>query len=265
MKEIIIGLLEISCWPMERPQAYGCFHICFMLIGFELCAILAWIFKDLGEKGSRILLGICGGVLLISELYKQLLYGFCVGEAGYDWSVLPFQLCSLPMYLCIISAFMSDGPLRRALYSFMGFFNLLGGAISFFEPSGLLHSYWTLTLHSCIWHMMLVFVGLWLCISGKAGREKRDYFAAVRLFLIFSVLAFCINLALRKIGGGAVNMFFLGPTPNPIIVFSWIAEHIGWAAATAVYIPAVCFGSYIVFRIQHFASFRFKKYADTLN
>ena len=142
--------------------------------------------------------------------------------------------------------------MRRSMYSFMGFFNLLGGGISFFEPSGLLHSYWTLTLHSCLWHMMLVFIGLYLCFSGRAGFTIGSYKSGAKMFLALCVAAFCINLLLRNISGGEVNMFFIGPSNNPIIVFSAIAEIVGWYAATAVYIPAVCLGAYMIFSAQSF-------------
>lgn len=243
-------LLYMTAWPMEAPRAYGLFHLSFMMLGFALCGFAAWKLRGLGEMGSKRLLVSVGAFLAICEVYKQLLYYFCIGDPGYDWDVLPFQLCSLPMYLCIIAPLLPRGRLQQTLYSFMGFFNLLGGGISFFEPSGLLHSYWTLTLHALIWHMSLVFVGLYLCFSGKAGARIDDYRRAAKFFLVLCAVAFAINLALWEVSGGAVNMFFLGPSDNPIIVFSDIAEHFGWFTATAVYIPAVCLGAYFVFAAQ---------------
>ena len=67
---------------------------------------------------------------------------------------------------------------QRAMYSFMVLYNLLGGAIAFAEPSGLLHGHLFLTIHSCVWHMLLVFVGLFLCMSKRGGTQKGDYKAA---------------------------------------------------------------------------------------
>jgi len=252
MREALIDLLNMTAWPMVEPEAYGTFHICFMLIGFEICALLAWILRGAGERSCRWILLSCGVVLFLSEIYKQCLYFYCIGDEGYDWSVFPFQFCSMPMYLCLISAFLKEGSLRNTMWSFMGFFNLLGGAISFFEPSGLLHGYWTLTLHSCLWHMMLVFIGLWLCMSGRAGYNLRDFISAAKMFLVLCAVAFCINLVFRGVSGGEVNMFFIGPSPNPIIVFSWIAGKFGWFTATVVYIPAVVAGAYIVYMISCF-------------
>ena len=167
MRSFIEELLRMTMWPMTKPPAYGAFHISFTLIGFALCYFAAWKLRKLGEKGSRALLFGCGAFLLITELYKQLLYYYCLGDAGYDWDILPFQLCSIPMYLCLAAPLLKKGRVQKSLYSFMAYFNLLGGAISFAEPSGLLHSWWTLTFPSLLWHMCLVFIGLFLFGTGR--------------------------------------------------------------------------------------------------
>ncbi len=243
-------LLYMSAWPMEPPKAYGAFHLCFMLIGFAICAFAAWRLRNIGEKSSRMLLLSCGVVLLCFEVYKQLFHCVCLWDGEYNWGIFPFHFCSAPMYLCIIAPLLREGRLRSALYSFMGLYNLLGGAIAFFEPSGLNHDYWTLTLHAYIWHMMLVFIGLYLCFSGKTGIEKRCYRDATACFLVLSSIAFCINLCFAGISDGRLNMYFVGPGNSPIIVFDAISEHLGWYVSTAVYIPAVCFGAWLIFRLQ---------------
>ena len=248
MMETVEKFIAATAWEMEPVRAYGPLHICFALLGFALCAFAAWRLRDLGKKGSRRLVLGVGIFLALTEVYKQLFYCTYLWDGEYDWGVFPFHLCSVPMYFCLIAPLMRDGRLQRAMYSFMGCYNLLGGAISFAEPSGLIHCYWTLTLHAFIWHMTLVFVGLFLCFSGRAGREVSDYKAATKMFLSLCGLAFCMNLAFWELSGGEINAFFIGPRNSPIIVFETIAGHLGWYTATAVYIPAVCLGAYILFR-----------------
>ena len=247
MAEIIYNIISSTAWPMEPPKAYGLFHLSFMLLGFSLCAALAWRLRNT-RRGDCIILG-CGIFLALTEVYKQLFHCVYLWGGEYNWGIFPFHLCSVPMYLGIIAPLLRPGRLQGAMYSFMGCFNLLGGAISFFEPSGLMHSYWTLTLHAFIWHMMLVFMGLLLCFSGMAGSRTRDYKAAAGMFGALCVIAFAFNLAFRKLSGGGLNCFFIGPSDSPIIVFEAISQHLGWYMSTAVYIPAVCFGAYIIFRL----------------
>lgn len=250
MIEALERILYMTAWPMTAPKAYGAFHLGFMIIGFALCAFAAWKLRKLGEKGSRRLIFGCGLFLLLTEIYKQLFHCLCLWSGGYNWGIFPFHFCSIPMYFCVIAPLLPAGGVQRCMYSFMGFFNLLGGAISFFEPLGLMHSYWTLTLHALFWHLILVFVGLFLCFSGRAGREKEDYAAGAKCFVLLCAAAFCINLAFREASGGALNMFFVGPGNSPIIVFESISECFGWYVSTAVYIPAVCLGAYLIFAAQ---------------
>lgn len=246
------SVISATGWTMDVPKAYGLFHVLFMVIGFSVCALLAWRLRNIGHKANRIILLSIGIFLLLCELYKQLFYYYYLNEDTYEWGIFPFHLCSIPMYLCIIAPLLKPGKLQKALYSFMMLYNLLGGGIAFLEPSGLLHGYWTLTLHALIWHMLLVFVGLYLYFSDRGGHTINDYRAATVVFLCLCALAFTINLSLRSISDGKINMFFIGPSNSPIIVFKQISELFGWYVSTALYIPAVCLGSYLCFLPKYY-------------
>ncbi len=246
------SFLEKTAWTMEKPKAYGLFHLCFMLVGFFLCAFLAWKLRKVGERGNRRILGAIGVFLILSELYKQLFYTFVIGNGSYQWWIFPFQLCSIPMYFCLILPLIRKGRISRAMYAFLMTFNFLGGLIAFFEPSGLFHEYWTLTLHALLWHMSLVFLGLYIFLSGRAGLKKEDYFYAVVSFLILCVTAFCINCILWNASAGSIKMFYVGPATSPLIVFQWISESFGWYICTAVYIPVLCLGAFLILTILRF-------------
>ena len=138
---------NISC-PMKPPPAYGAFHILFTLIGFAVCGLLAWKLRNISDKIANRILFLCGLVLSLSEVFKQFFCYYVIADGTYHWGEFPFQLCSIPMYLCLVTPWLKPGKARRALYGFMVLYNLLGGAISFTEPSGLLHSQLFLTIHS---------------------------------------------------------------------------------------------------------------------
>ena len=240
-------LINSTAWTMTPPAAYGPFHIIFAIVGFLLSIILARKLKNLGEKGNRILLLSCGIFLALTEVYKQLFYYFYIGGGSYQWWIFPFQMCSVPMYLCILAPLLKPGKVQKGMYNFMMIYNLLGGFMAFVEPSGIVHSYWTLTLHAFIWHMMLVFIGLYLAFSNRGGKTMLDYRSASVTFVVLCAVAFCINLLLRKVSGGSVNMFFVGPSNSSLIVFKTISERFGWYVGTSLYIPTVCLGSFIFF------------------
>lgn len=246
LSEHLNGFFQWTAWEMEKPKPYGAFHITLSLVGFLIAVLLSYHLRHIGERGNRILILTVGSILVISEVYKQLFYYYVIGNGSYQWWIFPFQLCSVPMYLCFLAPFVKRDRIRNALYSFMMLYNLLGGFIAFLEPSGIVHSYWTLTIHAFFWHMTLVFLGLYLFFSGHGRSTARDYRDATVVFLISCVLAFTINVLLYDVSGGSVNMFFLGPPINSIIVFSDIAKAAGWYVSTLLYIPTVCLGAFLL-------------------
>ena len=101
--------------------------------------------------------------------------------------------------------------------------------------------------------MLLVFVGLFLCFSGRGGCKKSDYIEATCTFIVLCGIAFGLNCFVQFGLGKSMNMFFVGPGNSPIIVFKQFSEWFGWYINTPIYIFAVCLGAYIVFSLIYFA------------
>lgn len=240
------ALFAATAWTMEVPRSYGWLHISVVALGFPFTGILAWKLRNLNQGSSRKLLLCVGLLLAVTEIYKQLLYCLVLCPGDYNFGVFPFHLCSMPMYLCIAAALLPEGVLRGSILSFMMLYNFLGGAISFAEPSGLLHGYVTLTAHSLLWHLTLVFLGFYLFFSGLGGSTARDYRRATIVMLVLSAAAFCVNLLLWKPSGGTINMFFVGPADSSIIVFKSISQWFGWYVSTPVYLLCLCLGGYLL-------------------
>ena len=239
-------LMHATAWAMEKPAAYGPFHLLYTFVGLILSVFLAWKLRKLGDRGNRILLTVCGVFLAVCEVYKQLFYFYFMDDHVYSWWIFPFQLCSVPMYLCLIAPWLKQGKLQKAMYNFMMLYNLLGGAMAFIEPSGIVHGYWTLTLHAFTWHMSLIFIGLYLFTSRRGGLQKEDFVLSTKLFGGLCLLAFGLNLALRRVSGGAVNNFYIGPSRSPLIIIKQISEKFGWYVGTVLYIPAVILGAFLI-------------------
>lgn len=239
--------IEATAWTMEKPKAYGPFHLIFTFVGLAVCVLLAYLLRKTGKRGNRIVLVSAGVFLMITEVYKQFFYYYHIGGGSYQWWIFPFQLCSVPMYLCVIAPFLKEGRLQDMMYKFMTTFNLLGGLMAFIEPSGIVHEYWTLTLHAFIWHMTLNFIGFYLIASGRGAKTMKDYRNGVFMFLVLCVIAFAINLIFWDVSKGDIKMFYVGPAESPLIVFKDIAKNCGWYISTLLYIPTVCAGAFIVF------------------
>lgn len=239
--------IEATAWGMDKPKAYGAFHLIFTFAGLAVCVLLAYLLRNTGKRGNRAVLGGVGLFLLVTEIYKQLFYYYYIGDHSYEWWIFPFQLCSVPMYLCLVAPFLKEGRVQSAMYHFMTTFNLLGGLMAFIEPSGIVHEYWTLTLHAFVWHMLLIFVGFYLIASGRGAKTMKDYRWSVAVFLCLAVMAFTINLIFWGPSEGTIKMFYVGPATSPLLVFEQISRACGWLVCDLVYIPAVCAGAFLMF------------------
>ena len=83
MKFLIIHLLEASAWPMEAPSPYSAFHLGLTAAGILTAFLLA---RRLSRTQRPVkLLFICGLLLALSEVYKQLFLYYIVNGGHYDW------------------------------------------------------------------------------------------------------------------------------------------------------------------------------------
>ncbi len=97
------------------------------------------------EPYFRHILFSCGVLLALMELYKQAFLYVIEFHGHFDWWYFPFQLCSIPMYICLAAPLLhSEKTLRRAA-TFLQDFGLLGGIMALAVPPGLMHPYWTMT------------------------------------------------------------------------------------------------------------------------
>ena len=168
------SILRMTAWPMTPPVPYSAFHILLTVFGAGFAVSFARFFgKKIRSMASpepyfRHILFSCGVLLALMELYKQAFLYVIEFHGHFDWWYFPFQLCSIPMYTCLAAPLLhSEKTLRRAA-TFLQDFGLLGGIMALAVPPGLMHPYWTMTLHGFLWHFILLFLGLLSCMSGNA-------------------------------------------------------------------------------------------------
>ena len=237
--EILMRFLEWTAKEMTPPKAYGSFHLLFWGIGLTLSFTTAFLLRNTKEKTNKYLLFGIGLFLLIAEIYKQLFYTFYIEHGSYRFDRFPFQLCSIPMYLCLIIPWLRPSKLKQAFYTFIASFGFMGGFVSYFSPESMCLNYWALTLHSFTWHMLLIFLGLYLFFTGRAGKSFKDFFPSAIVYLSCCLIAFGINLLCYDLPGPDVNMFYIGPKPSQLVISRDIVKKFGWQVNTVVYTLAL--------------------------
>jgi len=126
--------------------------------------------------------------------------------------------------------------------------------MAFIEPSGIQHTYVTLTAHAYIWHMLLIFLGLYLYLSKRACMDRVSYKKAAVVYLASCALAQGLNL----IFAGKINCFYISPyIQSPLAVFKDIYAACGWFVNMLLLILALLIASAVVYYIGYFLRVKF--------
>ena len=243
------AFFQATAWTMDTPKPYGAFHLVLTVLGVSLSIFLARKFSFPERKaGPDTILFLCGLFLGLTELYKQGFIYYIENGRTYDWWYFPFQLCSIPMYICLAAPLLhSEKALRRAA-TFLQDFGLLGGIMALAVPPGLMHPYWTMTLHGFLWHFTLLFLGLLSCMTGIAGHERRDYMDILPLFFLCCLIACVINIAAGPTADA--DMFYISPFhPSSQPVFHEIACTAGIFWGNLLYVTAMAIGGFTLHSI----------------
>ena len=94
------NLIQKTAWPMEPPTPWSSFHIIFSLCGLFVAGILAIFLSNYYASKTEIslpgtqILWICGLILAVSEIYKQLFLYEIVNQNHYNWWYFPMSTVS---------------------------------------------------------------------------------------------------------------------------------------------------------------------------
>lgn len=239
-------LLQLTALPMTAPPVYGSFHLLFVLFGCAAAIAAAWLLRGCrSEKAARRVFGIIGIILLLGEIYKQLFHYIVIGNYSYDWWIFPFQLCSIPMYLCLLMPLIHSPDRRRIAATFLLDFGLLGALGTFIDPSGLMHPYLTLTVHGFVWHVILVFLGFYILMSGQADLSLPGFGRTLPLFALCCILAEIGNWLFHV--KGEIDLFYISPfTHSTQLFFADIDQLLGRPAGIVFYIFTMIAGAYFI-------------------
>ena len=249
MVSLIEDFLYATAWTFQKPRAYSIPVLLFTAFGISLSVFLARKAAKRRPGRSGSFLFSCGLILAVCELYKQLFLYFVVFRRSYNWWYFPFQLCSVPMYLCLLLPLIHSGRLRMALLTFLQDFGILGGIMALLVPDGFLWEFITLTFHGFLWHFLLIFIGFFLAFSRQADSTKAGYLSTLPVYGVCCLIATGINLSVQHFFWpySYANMFYINPYfPSEQVIFHSIALTFGTPSGLASYLAASCIGAFLV-------------------
>ena len=235
---------------------FGSFHIIAVLICCTCAFAGARALKSLsGDAVVRCLFNT-GLILFVLESVKQVFIFFKISHGVYDWWYFPFQLCSVPMYLCILLPVINNN-LKNASLTFMSTFTFISAAAALIYPEDYLKNDILITYHGFMWHGLLLFISLLIIFSKAADLSGRGFIPASLLYLFLSGIAICINVFAEPLMAAASGidhsyaaMFYLNPYHiSPQILVGTIQKSTNIAFGLVLYMLSTVAAAGIVCRI----------------
>lgn len=251
--------MSILQYEWKSPTLYGWKHLLFLAIMIGGIVIVCLTCKKLTEKQFRIIMIAFGSVLMVLEIFKQLVFAYKADTNTweYDWKQFPFQFCSVPMYVMFLIGVLKDCRFRDYLCSFIATFGLFAGLAVMAFPSTVLSDIIFRFCQSMIHHSSMVVGATVVIVSKRVKFEHKTILKAMAVFATVMGIAVIMNIVFHLSGNTAsFNMFYIGPYDScDIPVFQQIGNalnidanylHLGNFVFILIYFLAFSLAGYLI-------------------
>lgn len=242
---------------MTEPTSWGWFHWLWIGLIIVTIGILYKLKNRFSEKQLKIVLAVYGIGAFILETLKQLIWSFnydAITNAvtwDYQWYAFPFQLCTTPIFVCLICLFLKDGKIRKSLLAYMAFVTILGSFMTVIMPDSCFTEDVLINIHTMWLHCGSLVVSVYLLMSGAVELNLKSLKGAIISFLIFVVLAQVLNITLYNtgvLGEETFNMFYISPYfISTLPVFDILQQNVPYSIYLMLYILFVSIGAGIIY------------------
>lgn len=240
--ELWTSILKIMNTKMTTPTSYGWFHILCLLLCAGLTILAVSRGKKADEKTVRRVVLLTAALVAVLEVYKQINYTFGSGDraAEYQWYAFPFQFCSTPMYVGLLTGIFRKGKIHDALCAYLATYAVFAGVCVMFYPGDVFISTVGINIQTMVCHGSMPVIGAWLLASGHVKAEPRTIFKALPVFVGCVLIAMGLNEIAHLTGlleSHTFNMFFISPYCAPsLAVYSLVQQALPYPLCLVVYV-----------------------------
>jgi len=246
---------------MVEPQSYGWFHLMWISLSFVMIFMLCKIKAKDRDKKINIILLSYGIIAFVLELLKQISWSFnydvITGIVTWDfeWYAFPFQLCTTPIYVSLLAVFIKKERIKEMLLSYLAFITILGSIVTMIIPDSCFVSDILVNIHTMWLHCGSFVVSMYLLITNEVKINIKNLIGAIKVFLIFVLIAMSMNLIIYNSGilnGETFNMFFISPYfISTLPVFDVVQENVPYLIYLFFYIIVIVIGSMIIYILSY--------------
>ena len=223
--------------PGKGMDSYSFGHFIWLGLLFFLIFFLGKKYRAADEdKRKKIRIAIAS-LIMLDEIVKDIIMPI---TGQWDWSFLPFHLCSISVFVVFIHALTGNRMLEEYTYAIT--LPTASMAMAFPDWTGALPCMNLMCIHSFSIHLLLVLYPCLLLYGGFIPSAKQLF----RLIPIVAFLAFVMYFVNGALG---TNFFFVngGGDGNPL---TFLEKYIGgWYRIAFPVIAAICWiPMYLPFR-----------------
>jgi len=242
------NIIRFFSLGMDTPPSYGWFHLLF--VGLLIIACIGAIVlanRHHNEKTLRIVLLVCGGIMILFEIYKQLIFTFRLDASNnlivdYQWYAFPLQLCSTPMYVMIIAGLLKPSKIRDSLFGYLALFGLFGGLVVFAYPNDVFTPIIGINIQTMLHHGLQIVVGVFLLTYYRKSLNLQFWLGSFVTFSIFLLIALSLNYIVPSFVNETFNMFYISQKfGNHLPVLTNIYASVPYPVFLLTYALGFCF------------------------
>lgn len=248
------GFIHFLQGTMEEPEVISWFHLIALIPIIAAAVLLPLFFRDAEEKIYKRVLLIFWVVLIVLEIFKQLVKSFHYGNPSYwEYSVrdFPFSICSMVYYFIPIILFVHKEKHPKIVDAAAGYLCLIclaAGIVVCIYPKMATSTFIYINIQTFIHHGSQVVLGVFVYVWNRKSITIKTVYRSLIAFAITAVIAIMINVAFYP---HFINMFFINPTRiTNLPVGDIIQEKAGYPVYLLAFLSVIAFMTFLTYFVE---------------
>ena len=239
---------------MEEPEVISWFHFIALIPIIALAILIPLLFKNTKEKTYKRILFIFWVVLIVLEIFKELVKSFHYGDPSYwEYSVrdFPFSICSMFYYFIPIILFVNKEKHPKIVDAATGYLCLIclvTGIVVCVYTKMATSTLIYINIQTFIHHGSLVILGVFIYVWNRKNITIKTAYRSLIAFAITAVIAIIINLAFYP---HFINMFFINPTRiTNLPVGDIVQEKAGYPVYLIAFLSVIALMTFLTYFVE---------------
>ena len=236
-------ILQIIDRNMEVPTLYGWFHILFLVLTVGATIFLCCTHKKRTEKQVENLVFGNAIIVTVFEIYKLVNFSTSYTEGisfDFPWYVFPWQFCSMPMYVGLLTGLVKNKKIKDSLYAFLATYAVFAGIGVMVYPASVFIDTIGINIQTMYCHGSMVVIGCYLLYCGKVKIHINSLWKALPVFGVAIGIAIVLNEIAYYSGlleTDTFNMFYISQHCDPHLpVYSLVQQVVPYPWCLILYI-----------------------------